>query len=319
VNPRLAFVLRRLLLTVPILLVMSVCVFLMLRLIPGDPVRSMLGLRATPENVATLRAQLGLDRPLVEQYVDWITAVLHGDLGQDIISHAPLSELLGQRLPVTLELTLLGVLVALATGIPLGVVAAVGPRWARILTDLLVVAGVSIPAFWLGIMLVLVFTGALRVLPPAGFSPFADDPLNNLRYMVLPVLTLAAAQGAYILQTTKASMLDVLESPFITFLRAKGISERTIRFRHALRNAAVPIVTVVGIQFGALLGGAVVIETLFALPGIGSLVVTAINLRNYPVVQGGVLVIATLFILINLATDLLYGVLDPRTAAGGSQ
>jgi peptide/nickel transport system permease protein len=167
-------------------------------------------------------------------------------------------------------------------------------------------------------MLVLLFTGALRVLPPAGYSPFAQDPLANLRYMVLPVLTLAAAQGAYIMRTTKASMLDVLESPFIVFLRAKGIPERTIRFRHALRNAAVPIVTVVGIQFGALLGGAVVIETLFALPGVGSLVVTAINLRNYPVVQGGVLVIATLFILVNLATDLLYGVLDPRTAAGSS-
>jgi peptide/nickel transport system permease protein len=184
--------------------------------------------------------------------------------------------------------------------------------------DLLVVAGVAIPAFWLGIMLVLLFTGALKLLPPAGYTPFVDDPLTNLRYMVLPVLTLAAAQGAYILRTTKASMLEVLDSPFITFLRAKGIGEGTIRFRHALRNAAVPIVTVVGIQFGALLGGAVVIETLFALPGIGSLVVTAINLRNYPVVQGGVLVIATLFILINLATDLLYGVIDPRTAAGAS-
>jgi peptide/nickel transport system permease protein len=318
VNPRLAYVLRRLVLTVPILLVMSVCVFLMLRLIPGDPVRSMLGLQATPENVATIRAQMGLDRPLVDQYLEWLTSALRGDLGQDYISHAPLTELLAQRLPVTLELTLLGVLVALLIGIPLGVVAAVGPRWARVLTDLIVVAGVSIPAFWLGIMLVLLFTGALRVLPPAGYSPFAQDPLSNLRYMVLPVLTLAAAQGAYILRTTRASMLDVLESPFIVFLRAKGIPESTIRFRHALRNAAVPIVTVVGIQFGALLGGAVVIETLFALPGVGSLVVTAINLRNYPVVQGGVLVIATLFILVNLVTDLLYGVLDPRTAAGSS-
>jgi peptide/nickel transport system permease protein len=318
VNPRLSFVIRRLLLTAPILLVMSVCVFLMVHLIPGDPVRSMLGLRATPENVATIRAQMGLDRPLVDQYLEWLTNVLHGDLGQDFISHAPLSELLGQRLPVTLELTILGVLVALLIGIPLGVVAAVGPPWARLLTDLLVVAGVSIPAFWLGIMLVLLFTGALRILPPAGFSPLADDPFNNLRYMVLPVLTLAAAQGAYILRTTKAAMLDVLESPFIIFLRAKGIGEDTIRFRHALRNAAVPIVTVVGIQFGALLGGAVVIETLFALPGVGSLIVTAINLRNYPVVQSGVLVIATLFILVNLATDLLYGILDPRTAAGSS-
>ncbi len=297
---------------------MSVCVFLMLRLIPGDPVRSMLGLRATPENVATIRAQMGLDRPLAEQYLEWMGGVLHGDLGQDYISHTPLTELLGQRLPVTLELTILAILVALLIGIPLGVVAAVGPRWARLMTDMLVIGGVAIPAFWLGIMLVLLFTGTLKLLPPAGYAPLLDDPLNNLRYMVLPVLTLASAQGAYILRTTRASMLDVLESPFITFLRAKGIGENTIRFRHALRNAAVPIVTVVGIQFGALLGGAVVIETLFALPGIGSLVVTAINLRNYPVVQGGVLVIATLFILINLMTDLLYGAIDPRTAAGSA-
>jgi peptide/nickel transport system permease protein len=310
------FVVRRLLLTIPILLVMSVCVFLMLRLIPGDPVRSMLGLRATPENVATIRAQMGLDRPLIEQYFEWMGGVLHGDLGQDYISHTPLIELLGQRLPVTLELTVLAILVALLIGIPLGVVAAVGPPWARAFTDMVVVAGVAIPAFWLGIMLVLLFTGALHALPPAGYTPLFDDPVGNLRYMVLPVLTLAAAQGAYILRTTKASMLEVLESPFITFLRAKGIGENTIRFRHALRNAAVPIVTVVGIQFGALLGGAVVIETLFALPGIGSMVVTAINVRNYPVVQGGVLVIATLFIVINLLTDLLYGVIDPRTEAG---
>jgi peptide/nickel transport system permease protein len=290
----------------------------MLRLIPGDPVRSMLGLQATPENVATIRAQMGLDRPLTEQYFEWLGNVLHGNLGQDYISHAPLSELLGQRLPVTLELTVLGVVVALLMGIPLGIVAAVGPRWARAMTDVLVVAGVSIPAFWLGIMLVLLFTGALQILPPAGYSPFAADPASNLRYMALPVLTLAAAQGAYILRTTRASMLEVLESPFIVFLRAKGIGENTILFRHALRNAAVPIVTVVGIQFGALLGGAVVIETLFALPGVGSLTVTAINLRNYPVVQGCVLVIATLFILVNLLTDVLYGVLDPRTAAGSS-
>jgi peptide/nickel transport system permease protein len=315
VNPRLSFVVRRLLLTLPILLVMSMCVFLMLRLIPGDPVRSMLGLRATPENVATIRAQMGLDRPLVEQYLEYMGGLLHGDLGQDYISHAPLTDLLGQRLPVTLELTVLSIAVALLLGIPLGVVAAVGPRWARVMCDLLVVAGVALPAFWLGIMLVLLFTGALHVLPPAGYTPLLADPFDNLRYMVLPVFTLASAQGAYLLRTTKASMLEVLESPFITFLRAKGIGENTIRFRHALRNAAVPIVTVVGIQFGALLGGAVVIETLFALPGIGSLVVTAINLRNYPVVQGGVLIIASLFIIINLLTDLLYGVIDPRTAA----
>ncbi|HEV2036776.1 MAG TPA: ABC transporter permease [Candidatus Dormibacteraeota bacterium] len=316
-SPQLLFVIRRLLLTVPVLLAMSIFVFLMIRLVPGDPVRIMLGFRANPTNVAIIRHELGFDRPLPEQYLSWLGGVLHGDLGQDFITHASLTELLAQRLPVTLELTVLAMLVSLVLGIPLGVLGAVGHRLTVRLTDVFVVAGVSIPAFWLGIMLVLLFTGVLRVLPPSGYIPFTVDPLENVRHMILPVLTLAAGEAAYILRTTKAVMEEVLESPFIAFLRAKGITERSIVFKHALRNAAVPIVTIVGIQFGALLGGAIVIETLFSLPGVGLLIVSAINERNYAVVQGGVLTVATLFILVNLATDLLYGVLDPRTAAGG--
>jgi peptide/nickel transport system permease protein len=203
-------------------------------------------------------------------------------------------------------------LLALAFGVPLGVMAAVGPRWVASFANLLVVGGVSIPGFWLGIMLVLLFTGYFHLLPPAGYVPFTNDPVENLRYMALPVLALCAAQLVYILQTTKASMLAQLGSPYITFLRAKGIGERRIVFVHALRNASVPIVTVVGIQFGALLGGAIIIETLFAVPGVGQLVVNAIFQRNYPVVQGCVLVIAVIFILVNLITDIIYGMLDPR-------
>lgn len=315
-STRTRFIVRRVLLTVPVLFAMSVFVFLMIRLVPGDPVRTMLGFRATPENIVTVRAELGLDRPLVEQYFAWIGGIFRGDLGQDFISKAPLTGLLGERLPVTLELTILAMGLALVVGIPLGVLAATRGRWTGRATGAFVISAISIPDFWLGIMLVLLFTGALRLLPPSGFTPIGEDLGSNLRYMILPVLTLAAAEAAYILRTTRGAMESVLGSPFILFLRAKGVSQRRITFQHALRNAAVPVVTAVGIQFGVLLGGAIVVESLFALPGVGRLIVTAIQQRNYPVVQGGVLVVASLFIFVNLATDLIYGVLDPRLAEG---
>jgi len=315
-SPRLGYLVRRLLLTIPVLLIMSIFVFLMIRLVPGDPVRTMLGFRATDENVATIRAALGLDRPLADQYVAWLGGLLHGDLGQDFISKAPLTSLLAERLPVTLELTVLAMAVALIVGVPLGVLAATRGRWTGRLTSAFVVAAISVPDFWLGIMLVLLFAGTMRLLPPSGYTPFVDDPASNLRDMILPVLTLAAGEAAYILRTTRGAMEATLGSPFVLFLRAKGLSQSEITFRHALRNAAVPIVTVVGIQFGVLLGGAIVVESLFALPGVGRLIVTAINQRNYPVVQAGVLVVAVLFIVVNLLTDLLYGVIDPRLAEG---
>jgi peptide/nickel transport system permease protein len=295
----LAFVLRRLLLTVPTLFVMSVVVFLILRLVPGDPVRSMLGFRATEANVAEMRRQLGLDQSLFNQYLNWIGALLHGDLGRDMVSHAPLSELLAQRLPVTCELTALSMLLAVLVGIPLGVRAATGGRWVRRLTDSFVVFGISIPDFWLGIMLVLVFSATLELLPPSGYTPFLADPLSNLRYMALPVLTLAVGEAAYILRTTRSAVAEVLGRPFITYLRAKGVSPA-------------------GIQVGVLLGGAIIIETMFTLPGVGRLVVTGVNQRNYPIVQAGVLAIATLFIAVSLITDLIVGWLDPRVVDGAA-
>ncbi len=312
------FIARRLLLAIPVLLAMSLFVFLMIHLVPGDPVHTMLGFRATPENVATVRKALGLDQPLFSQYTAWMGGLLHGDLGQDFISHTPVSTLLAQRLPVTLELTILAMSLAVTVGVPLGVIAASRPGWARRLTEGFVVAGIAIPDFWLGIMLVLLFAGLLQLLPPSGYVPFLQDPAQNLRYMLLPVLTLAFGEAAYILRTTRGAMEETLNTPFVQFLRAKGLKQRRIVFVHALRNASVPIVTVIGIQFGVLLGGAIVIETLFALPGIGRLVVTAIDQRNYTVVQGGVLVIATLFILVTLLTDVLVGALDPRIAGGAS-
>jgi peptide/nickel transport system permease protein len=309
-SPRGRFIVRRLLLAIPVIVVMSVFVFLMIHLVPGDPVQTMLGFRATPHNVATVREQLGLDRPLLTQYLTWAGGLLHGNFGEDFISHAPVSTLLAQRLPVTIELTLLSV--------PLGVRAAARPGAVRHLSEGLVIAGIAIADFWLGIMLVLLFAGIWQVLPPSGYVPLLKDPFQNLRYLALPVLSLAFGETAYILRTTRGAMDEVLDTPYISFLRAKGIRERRIVYRHALRNAAAPIVTVVGIQFGVLLGGAIVIESLFALPGVGRLIVTSIQQRNYVVVQGGVLVVAALFILVTLLTDVIVGWLDPRIEEGAA-
>jgi len=311
-------VIRRLLLAIPVIVAMSIFVFLMIHLVPGDPVQTMLGFRATPENVATVRAQLGLDQPLLAQYLTWAGGLLHGNFGQDFISHTPVSTLLAQRLPVTIELTLLSMTLAVAVGVPLGVRAAARPGAVRQATEGFVVAGIAITDFWLGIMLVLLFAGIWQVLPPSGYVPFLKDPVANLRYLILPVLALAFGEAAYILRTTRGAMEEVLGTQYILFLRAKGIAERRIVYRHALRNAAPPIVTVIGIQFGVLLGGAIVIESLFALPGVGRLIVTSIQQRNYVVVQGGVLVVAVLFILVTLATDLIVGWLDPRTEEGAA-
>ena len=312
------FILRRVLLTIPMLFVMSIVVFLIIRLVPGDPVRTMLGFRATDANVLELRQQLGLDQSLFSQYMSWIDRLARGDLGIDIVSHAPLAELLAQRLPVTFELTGLSMLLAVLTGVPLGVWAATGGVWVRRLTEGFVIFGVSIPDFWLGIMLVLVFAGTLMILPPSGYVAFGEDPLGNLRYMALPVLTLAIGEAAYILRTTRSAVTSVMARPFVTFLRAKGIGARRIVFGHALRNAGPAIVTVIGIQVGVLLGGAIIIETMFALPGVGRLVMTGINQRNYPTVQVGVLAIATIFILVSLVTDIIVGWLDPRISDGAA-
>lgn len=311
-SPRARYQARRVVLTIPVLIATSIFVFLLIRLVPGDPVRTMLGFRATPETIGTVREQLGLDQPLPQQYWDWITGIVRGDLGQDFVSHEKISNLLAVALPITLELTILAMAIALLVGVPLGIRAARRGGLTRRITAGAVTVAISIPDFCLGLLLVLLFTGVLNILPPTGWVPFTEDPLQNLRFMVMPVITLAIAQTAYILRTTQAAMEGTLGEPYIAFLRAKGLPEDRVVGRHALRNASGPIITVAGIQFGVLLGGAIVIENLFALPGVGRLVVDAISSRNYVVVQAGVLIIATMFIVVTLITDLLQGVIDPR-------
>jgi peptide/nickel transport system permease protein len=305
-------VIRRLLLTVPMLLFMSVAVFLILRLVPGDPVRAMLGIQATPQSIAVAREQLGLDLPLPQQYLHWLGQLLHGNLGQDYASQEPVTSLIGAAFPVTLELTVLTMAVTVLVGVSLGAVAATRRNWISKTIDGFVIAGIAIPNFWLGLVLVAFFAGTFKLLPPLGYVSLTADPLQNLRDMVLPVATLAAAQVAYVIHTTEGAMRVALGSPSMQFHRAKGLRRGRIIYRHALRNASGPVVTVIGLQFGYLIGGVIVIEALFGLPGLGQLIVNAINNRDYTVVQGGVFVVAGLFILITLGADLLCAWLDPR-------
>ena len=308
----------RLALSVPMLLGMSVLVFLIIRLVPGDPVLAVLGLNATPQLVANLREDLGLNDPIYVQYFNWLGGIVHGDFGLDYRSDQPIGSMLVERLPVTLELTALALLLAIVAAIPFGVIAAVRRgRLADKGVQGISLAGISVPDFWLGIMLILVFSLEFGLLPSSGYVPLREDPVENIRHMILPASALAAGLAAVLIRITRAAMLDVLHEDYIRFTRAKGVSERTVIFKHALRNASIPIVTVVGLQCGYLLGGAIVIEQVFSLPGVGRLVLDSVLQRNYPVVQASVLMVGLMFVLTNLAADLLYAVLNPklRTAA----
>jgi peptide/nickel transport system permease protein len=312
----LSFAARRLLAVVPVLAGMTVFVFLLIHLAPGDPVTTMLGPHATEENIAATRAQLNLDQPLPTQYLGWLGGVLRGDLGQDLIRNTPVATLLGTHLPVTLELTILANLVGVTLGVLSGILSAARPGVVRRMVSGLSTIGISIPYFWLGLMLSLVFAGLLGILPSSGYVPFAEDPLGHLSHMVLPVLALGLGEAAYLAQVTQGIVSHLLKSPSITFLRAKGVRQRVILFKHALRQSSAPIVTVIGIDVGTMLGGAIITESIFGLPGLGSLVIGAIEQRNYTVVQGCVLVISIMFVLVTLLADLVVAMLDPRVAGG---
>lgn len=311
------YITKRILLIIPVLFGMSILVFLLLRLVPGDPAMVILGLRATPEGLATIHEELGLDLPIHRQYLHWLSNVLQGDLGQDYRSNIPVTTLLKERLPVTIELTLMALMLAIIIAIPLGVSAAVRPQSSTDQGALaLGLLGISIPDFWLGIMLILTLSLGLGLFPSSGFVPLTENLLGNIRSLSLPALTLAVGLAAVLVRMTRSAMLEVLNRDFVKFHRAKGLRESSIIYKHVLRNAGIPIVTVIGLQFGYLLGGAVIVEEVFSLPGVGRLIVNATLERNYPVVQAGVLVVALMFILVNLATDVLYGVLNPRIREG---
>ncbi|MGV8952266.1 MAG: ABC transporter permease [Cypionkella sp.] len=309
----LSYALRRLAQLVVVLLVTSVAIFSMTALLPGDPTVTMLGEASTMDQRQALRESMRLDDPLPVRYVAWLGSALQGDLGRSIRTQEPVTQMLVNRIPVTLELTFLSLTLAMLLGIPLGIVAA---RWRGTNIDLtvgvLAMSAMAMPFFWLGTMLIMLFAVNLRWLPPSGFSPLLSDPVVNLRLMVLPVLTVGMSMAAIIMRQTRSSMLDVLSQDYIRTARAKGLPERQVVLSHALRNAMNPVVTVAGLQFGALMGGAVVTETIFSLPGLGRMIVNGIFDRDFPVVQGAMLAIVLFVTIVNLVTDLLYIALDKR-------
>ena len=298
---------------------LTVLVFLMLHLIPGTVVEQLIGADAvaSPEMVAQLKRFFGLDQPWHVQYGRWLGQLLHGDLGLSWRTGKPVVRLIWERLPVTLELTGLAVAFALAAGITAGLVSALRPeRAADQVTRLSVLVGLSIPVFWQGTMLILFFSLYLRWMPPVVWVDFLADPRRNLTIMLLPTICLGTASAANIARTTRSSMLDVLRSDYVRTALAKGLIDRVIVLKHALKNALIPIVTVAGLQVGYLLGGSVVVEEVFTLPGVGRLVLWSIYQRDYPVTQSTILFVAVLFMTVNLLVDLLYGYLEPRIRYG---
>lgn len=299
-----AYVLRRVLSVVPVLLGVSVIAFLMSHLVPGDPVTVMLGERATAEDAARLRAELGLDDPLYVQYGRYIGRAVRGDLGESIRSGQPILREIRDRFPSTLILTSSAVVVAVVVGVTLGVAAAASRRAA---TDAGIMAfallGISMPTFWSGILLILLFGLTLGWLPIAGGGPKA---------LILPTIALAAPAAAVLARMTRSTMLEVLNQDFVRTARAKGLRERVVVQGHVLKNSLIPVVTIIGLQFGGLLAGSVIIEAVFSRPGLGRYTVTAIQSRDFPQIQGIVLVVAAIYVFVNLAVDLLYAVLDPR-------
>jgi peptide/nickel transport system permease protein len=315
-----AYIIRRLLLLVPVSLFVSFITFMLIHLVPGDPARVLLGEDSTPEALAALRQQLGLDRPLWEQYGLWLNQAVHGNLGESIQLHQPVLQAILQRLPVTIELGVAALLFSLLLAVPLGMTAATR-RDSRLdwLLNIGSLLGTTIPPFVLGLLLILLFAVVLRIFPPGGYVPFTEDPLENLRDLILPMIALGSASVAVNFRQVRASMLDVLSQDYIRAARAKGLSERRISYRHALPNALLPLLTLVGLQAGAILAGAVVVETIFLWPGVGQLTVTSILSKDYPVVQGVVLLSALSYILINLLVDLSYTVVDPRISYGSQR
>jgi peptide/nickel transport system permease protein len=303
----------RLLALVPILFGLSLMCFGLLALVPGDPVTAMLGLEADPAAIATLRAKFALDQPFVVRFGVWLGHLLTGDLGRSIQTGRPVLRMVLDALGPTAELAGAALLVSLLIAVPAGVVSATRRNQkADFIVSLIALCGLSLPSFWLGILLILGLSIAVPIFPSSGFVAFATHPLDAVYHLALPALTLGVALAAGSMRMTRASMLEVLPHDYIRTAHAKGLSPRRVVWRHALRNALIPIVTLTGIQLGQMLGGVVVTETVFSWPGIGKLTVDAIFARDYPVVQGAVVVTATLFVLINLVTDLACVALDPR-------
>jgi len=305
----------RLLQTIPVLFGVPVIVFIIIHSAPGDPIVNMLGIDATDQNIAELREIHGLNEPLYIQYVNWMGGILQGDLGQSLTRERSVTALITARLPATLFLALASMLIAIVIAIPAGIVSAVHKGSA---SDYAVtigsLSGISIPNFWLGLILILLLARTYSFLPPGNYVPPSQDPVAALKHVILPAVTVGTAFAALLARQTRSSMLDNLNQEYIKMAKSKGLSSRKIFVRHALKQALLPVITVAGLQFGYLLSATVVVEQVFAWPGMGRLIWSAVQQQDYPTVQGTVLVVATLFVLINLIVDLTYSYLDPRVS-----
>lgn len=318
------FLVTRLLGSIPVLVVVTAAVFAMLYLAPGDPTRMLVPpsemTNISVERLDEIREELGLNDPILVQYAHWLSNAVRGDLGKSIRYHRPVGKMILDALPVTVEMGALAMFFSLIVAIPVGILSARRPNSAADLgATTFALLGVSTPNFWLAIMLILVFAVFLDLLPAAGFVRFRQDPIRNLQFMILPALTMSAELMALAMRMTRSSFLEVYQEDYVRTARAKGLKERRVLLGHAFRNAMIPIITVIGLQVGAVLSGAFIIEQIFAVPGIGKLGVDAIFKRDFPVVQGVTLFTALMFVMVNLAVDLAYSYLDPRITTPGTQ
>ena len=307
------YVVRRVLAIIPVLFGISILVFGLVHLIPGDVAQILLGTQATDQQLETLRRTFGLDRPLPVQYVDWLSHVVRGDFGVSFRTNRPVLPDLIQRFGVTFQLTLTSMLIALGVAIPLGVASANNRgRASDAVSRVLALIGLSVPNFWLGTLLILFVSTVLHWLPPVGFTSLLDNPWLSIQTLILPAIALGTAVSAFIMRMVRSSLLEVLRQDYIRTAYAKGLREQSVLYQHALKNAFIPVLTVIGVQVGYLLGGAVIIESIFSLPGMGRFLLDSISNRDYSIVQGGVLFIALIFSLVNLSVDLVYAWIDPR-------
>ncbi|MCF5163437.1 ABC transporter permease subunit [Pseudomonas congelans] len=309
----LMFILRRLLSSIPTLILVSMFVFTLQKLLPGDPVLAMAGEERDPAVMEYLRDKYRLDDPIPLQYLNWVGNVLTGDLGTSLRTEQPVTTLLASKLPVTIELAILALLIALLIGIPTGIISAVRKGAAVDYgANVVALSGISIPHFWLGILLIMVFAVKLQWLPASGFVPMGEDFGQNLKTLILPAFVLGAGLSGILMRHTRSAMLEVLRADYVRTARAKGLFPRTVILKHALRNALMPIITLTTLLFGELLGGAVLTEQVFSIPGFGKMIVDAVFNRDYAVVQGVVLCVAIGFLMLNLLADVLYRLINPR-------
>jgi peptide/nickel transport system permease protein len=307
------YILGRIVALLPVLAVVAVVVFSILRLTPGDPAAVILGINATPADIEQLHRVLGLDQPLPVQFITWLTQIAHGDLGESIFLRMPVTAAIAERLEPTLMLTLYSLLIALGIAIPAGILAGMRPgSWIDKVLMLFSLIGASLPSFLIGLLLILIFAVTLEWLPSEGYQPVSSGLLENFRRLLLPAIALGMGQAALIARTTRAAVMDVFRAEYLQTARAKGLSEWALLWRHVLKNAALPMATVIGFSIAMLMAGTVVTETVFNLPGMGRLVINSVLRRDYPVVQGVTLFIAVVYVIVNLLVDLAYAWLDPR-------